>query len=408
MVADLALLTRPIRLALATLALAFGFTVCATPSGATLRSPGGALPACTIWGTSGADLLVGTSGDDVICGRAGNDVILGLSGDDVLLGGGGADRVIGGGGADELLGAGGSDRLAGGAGEDLLLGGAGVDRLAGAGGADRMAGGASEDQLRAGGSGDTCADDRSDTVTGACELDGEAPQLTVPIDPLVVGAGEDLVIEVHAADPSGLSASTPMWAFIGGTNGWVVNWCGFPVMAERVAGDALDGTYRITCPVPINAVNGSYGISVGVSDSLGNTNLSDLSKTTFSVVGGAGDAAPPEVEVLSANPVSAPSGGEADLQLRVHDETGLDGMSVYLMGQNGHFVDENFRTWVTGSYERLSGDAKDGTYRLRLDVSADLAPGVYELWIGRNDLLGNHIFERVPVGSGFASLVVTS
>ncbi len=48
-------------------------------------------PACTITGTSGADILVGTPGRDVICGLGGNDKIGSNGGNDVLIGGPGDD-----------------------------------------------------------------------------------------------------------------------------------------------------------------------------------------------------------------------------------------------------------------------------------------------------------------------------
>jgi Tol biopolymer transport system component len=49
-------------------------------------SPG---TACTLSGTSGADVLSGTSGTDVICGGSGADLIRGLGGNDTLKGAGG-------------------------------------------------------------------------------------------------------------------------------------------------------------------------------------------------------------------------------------------------------------------------------------------------------------------------------
>jgi TolB protein len=83
---------------------------------------------CTLWGTSGSDLLVGTDHGDQICG---------LDGNDTLIGGAGADRIDGGVGNDWLAGGLDSDVLDGGPGDDtidardggfdLVAGGAGVD-----------------------------------------------------------------------------------------------------------------------------------------------------------------------------------------------------------------------------------------------------------------------------------------
>ena len=71
------------------------------------------VPACTITGTNGSDLLIGTAGPDVLCGLNGDDLILGGSGNDILRGGKGKDVLVGG------LG---TDTLDGGQGKDICLG----------------------------------------------------------------------------------------------------------------------------------------------------------------------------------------------------------------------------------------------------------------------------------------------
>src|SRR5215208_5857749 len=72
----------------------------ATPAPATQKAPTefsrdqtGGRRACTIVGTSEADVLIGTSGDDVVCGLGGDDLISGGGGADVLDGGAGNDTV---------------------------------------------------------------------------------------------------------------------------------------------------------------------------------------------------------------------------------------------------------------------------------------------------------------------------
>jgi large repetitive protein len=94
------------------------------------------LPACTIVGTQGADVLTGTPGPDVICARGGDDVVRGGGGDDVIFGGPGNDRLAGGAGDDRLYGWRGADRLFGDSGDDFLQGGPDADRLAGGPGTD--------------------------------------------------------------------------------------------------------------------------------------------------------------------------------------------------------------------------------------------------------------------------------
>ena len=108
-------------------------------TGATPSTFTAAFKACTVTGTSGADVLEGTSGADVVCGLGandqitglgGNDALEGMGGDDVLRGGGGADTVRGGTGADSLHGNDGNDGLDskdGVSGNDSLDGGTGTD-----------------------------------------------------------------------------------------------------------------------------------------------------------------------------------------------------------------------------------------------------------------------------------------
>ena len=74
--------------------------------------PLGPAPAgCTLWGTSGPDLLVGSEGDDLLCGLDGNDTLIGLGGNDRLDGGPGTDWLAGGMDVDVLIGGSGRDRL---------------------------------------------------------------------------------------------------------------------------------------------------------------------------------------------------------------------------------------------------------------------------------------------------------
>jgi dipeptidyl aminopeptidase/acylaminoacyl peptidase len=86
-------------------------------------------PGCTLWGTSGNDLLVGTDGHDVICGLGGDDTLLGMGGYDTLAGGDGNDYLAGGLGSDRLIGGPGDDTLDArdGGSPDVVQGGIGVD-----------------------------------------------------------------------------------------------------------------------------------------------------------------------------------------------------------------------------------------------------------------------------------------
>ena len=91
------------------------------------------VPACTMSGTAGRDVLVGTEGADVICGLGNRDVIDGRGGNDVVFGGAGADSIRGGGGQDMLFGENGADTIDSGDGAsgDVVSGGTGRDVLTG-------------------------------------------------------------------------------------------------------------------------------------------------------------------------------------------------------------------------------------------------------------------------------------
>lgn len=88
-----------------------------------------AVPACTVRGTAGPDVLRGTPRDDVICAGAGDDRVVGLGGSDVLIGGDGDDTLLGGPGHDLLQGGWGADVLDPGTDSGRVEGGQGDDRF---------------------------------------------------------------------------------------------------------------------------------------------------------------------------------------------------------------------------------------------------------------------------------------
>lgn len=176
---------------------AVGLVALPLDAGEELTGTGGSLSvACTIFGTSGDDVIGGTSGDDVICGLEGNDRIEAMSGNDVLLGGPGDDHLNGGDGADAasyegafegvtadlalgtatgdgadtfeavdgLVGSEVHDVLRGSEAPNILSGLGGTDLLFGQGGGDTLLGGDGDDFLEGspgslldgGGDTDTC------------------------------------------------------------------------------------------------------------------------------------------------------------------------------------------------------------------------------------------------------------
>jgi lipoprotein-anchoring transpeptidase ErfK/SrfK len=81
-----------------------------------------------------AGSIVGTEGPDVILGTDGNDVISGLGGDYNICGGPGNDTIYGGDGNDTIYGESGDDVIDGGTGSNYVDGGDGIDDCGPAGG----------------------------------------------------------------------------------------------------------------------------------------------------------------------------------------------------------------------------------------------------------------------------------
>ena len=95
---------------------------------------GAGVPAASVQGGRGKDIINGGAGDDTLAGGRGADVITAGSGNDLLRGGRGADSLVAGSGNDTLLGGADDDTLHGGAGDDLLNGNAGTNKLRGGAG----------------------------------------------------------------------------------------------------------------------------------------------------------------------------------------------------------------------------------------------------------------------------------
>jgi Ca2+-binding RTX toxin-like protein len=96
-----------------------------------LNEANGALPAASLFGGNGDDLLIGGSGNDQLFGESGNDLLLGKGGNDTLFGGDGNDTLVGGTGNDQVFGDAGNDRMIWnpGDGTDLNEGGDGIDTV---------------------------------------------------------------------------------------------------------------------------------------------------------------------------------------------------------------------------------------------------------------------------------------
>lgn len=345
---------------------------------------------CTIVGTASADTLRGTRRDDVICGLGGNDRISGGAGRDTIDGGAGADTILG------------ED------GGDLILGGDGTDTLNGGASADRIVSGAGRDAVTATTT-DTCAAPGEDALAGACIPDTDGPVISEIDVPAEATPGAPLVVTWRATDATGLGlleGGPASWVYLSGAPGWIT-WCGFPVPSERISGTALDGRYRIVCPVPAAVPNGEYGVRIGAYD-LGGAGSSVDDAGTFRIAAGSADQEAPVVsDVTRIGAVPGP-GGTLVLEYRATDATGIDYVLPWVFGPNGRLTNEAGALWFGMGEDpvRLSGDARDGRYRVALPAVQDLAAGTYQVWFSGRDTLGSRMYDGGPTGVGYLSFVV--
>lgn len=345
---------------------------------------------CTITGTAHSETLEGTPGDDVLCGLGGNDILRGGDGDDILRGGEGNDRIDGGAGSDALSGDSGNDSMVGGGGEDSLIGDGGRDRIVGGTGDDALNGGHGGDSLRSGLGEDTCAHDVADRHLDSCTLDKDAPSIAFPASNVAeISAGSTATFQWLAEDASGIDIT---WASIGGPPGWV-DWCGFSVPGERIAGSAKSGTYELRCEIPENAVNENYTLYVAAADTVGNYGYSGRSgwaEFAFTVINGSSDNLVPQI-----NDVRLPStvrvGETFTVDVDVTDESGTVGVYSWFLGEAPYYYyDENgFFIQAVEDATVVSGDSFNGTFRQTFVVADWARPGRYTLLVRVRDAVGN-------------------
>ena len=372
--------------------------------------------AATITGTAGNDVIIATGsagqtirsgrGNDVICGSVGpdrifaddgNDTVLSGNGDDVVDAGNGNDTVDAGAGRDNVIGGAGNDAVTAGAGIDRVTGDAGNDRITGNEGSDTLIGGIGNDALHGGASSDiidpgtgsnSCGSDSSDSMRGPCTLDTMGPVISNIVVPKVVTAGGTMTFTWRATDTGGVSNTNMRF---GGYSGWITSWCGFVTVADLVAGDAFNGTYRAVCDVPSTAVNGNYTLFLMASDTFGNGSAWDSSsQVDFTVAGGSADASPPAVSQLQARV----DGGSVVVSWRASDPAGVAGQSAWLAYNVYSFASIEGPYFAYNAAVLVSGDALNGVYEQRIDRRQIAPNGTYTVWLTVIDTLGNKSFEQ--------------
>lgn len=250
--------------------------------------------------------------------------------------------------------------------------------------------------------------DRSDNPTSPepplPPVDGVGPVISDVVANPVVNAGTTLRVSwtVDEASP----AQNP-WMIVGGPPGFVP-WCPFPTYATVVGGfDNGSLRFEASCAVPLTVPDGNYTAFIGAVDGVGNR--SEVA-VDFVIVGGSSDAQAPVVSEVVLASASASPGGTVVVRWRVSDETLVTDTYPMVLGPNGSFITPTDGTpwtaWTMGTL--VTGTPQNGIYEATLRLSPFATEGVYTLWFGARDGLGNRMFEQAVNGErGYGTFEVS-
>ena len=373
---------------------------------------------CTIRGSARNEVLRGTAGNDVICGFAGADTIYGNGGNDVIYGGdgndiidagvgndrvdggNGNDRITGGTGNDELNGNAGNDTLNAGIGNDVLSGDTGADQLNAGVGDDSLSGGSERDVLQPGTGDDQCAIDTRDVTVGKCSRDTTAPVFAPMVLSTSINAGETATFDWVVDDESPIQS----WLAVGGSTGWVTEWCGLLPYATAVsqvspAGTPLTSTtFRVNCTIPTYAVNGEYTVELNAVDVFGN--YATPQRIVLMVNSGSNDTTPPVYSQLRASASVVDRTDDLTFSWLVDDETGISGTVVWLVYNDSFGTDEGPYFAYTPSSEGVVTRTERGVsvqYTQKVGWNAHAPAGTYTVWVWVRDTPGNRDFVKTDV-----------
>ena len=334
-------------------------------------------------------VIVGTSGADVIVVEGeGRHKVLAGKGADVICGTDSKDRINGGPGPDTIFGEGANDFLIGGTGRDMIMAGPGDDQVDGGPARDAINGEAGADTIDSGIGINFCAGDLSDTLTGDCTIDQIAPSVYDVNIPETVEAGSTAVFSWKTSDASGVYYTG---GYLGGTNGWITEWCGFPIEPQLIAGNKFDGTYQVECAIPVDAVDETYSFFVISSDVVSQATYVSFD---FQVTGGVADNAAPFLVSLDA-PETVVAGETFTLRYELTDESGVETVYAYIAG-NGFFADITTGLLLVEPLDYpsnpISGDRFNGVWEQSFRMMEYAPTGTYTIYYGAIDIYGNKVF----------------
>jgi hypothetical protein len=211
--------------------------------------------------------------------------------------------------------------------------------------------------------------------------------------PSTVTAGDTVTLTWRLTDTSGVTFTT---AFLRNPEDQWVNGCGGGGVS-RLSGTARDGTYQMTCRIPVSAVNGRYTMWIHAEDPNGNTR-SAAAPGTFTVTGGGDDRTVPELVAIDVTPGDLAPGASFTIRWRVRDASGISFTTAFVNSPTGANV-----SGCGGSEAvRTSGTDLDGTYTQTCTLSVAARAGTYTVRIQAIDESGNQIS-----GGANATLTVT-
>ena len=220
-----------------------------------------------------------------------------------------------------------------------------------------------------------------------------------------VTAGETALFEWMVEDESPIDTS---WMFIGGTSGWVTEWCGFAIVATPVAsvsssdGTVTTTTYQVECAIPANAVNGEYLVQLNAVDVFGN--YATPVRLVLMVANGSSDDDAPAISQLAASATVVSASDPLTISWRLDDETGISSAGVWMAKDGYWFADPAGR----GSYAMYTppegvvipgvlGSGVAMQYTQQITWNPHAVPGRYTVWLSVRDTLGNSKFVRTAV-----------
>jgi hypothetical protein len=296
----------------------------------TIAAPDAAAYGCTINGTNRGETLNGTAGPDVICGLGGNDTINGLGGNDIIHGGAGNDRINGG------------------IGDDRLIGDAGADTLNGGTGADTA------DYFRVSSALTITVDGRANDG-----VRNERDSVALDVENVLGGSGSDSITGSQAVNE--LDGGPGNDTIAGGSGDDVIDGgTGNDTIRGEIGNDALDGESGI------DQVDGGAGTNVCFWEPLesrASTCEYDVTAPVFSDFS------------ISAERVDITNGEQlVTVSFSIQDDR--DGVEVSNVLPGAFWYSSSEIVWAE-SFERVSGDALDASYRATYRFASTLRPSIY-------------------------------